>query len=240
MSENLLTAETVEDQDSPESVTPDMSSTADRPVGLPDKFWDERAGAVRLESLIKSYCDLERKLGAVVHREVPSTPADYKIHDPDDLLGIDDEINKRLHDAGFSCAQAQLVYDLARERLLPIIDDLARTIEIDRSLERLEQHYGGRERWRETARQIQAWAKANLPAHVHEALASSVEGVHTLCRMMGGGEPGLLPKSPTQSGAATESELKAMMRDPRYWRDHDPVVVASVREGFRKLFPHSS
>ena len=27
-----------------------------RPAGLPDKFWDDRSGQVRLDALIKSYC----------------------------------------------------------------------------------------------------------------------------------------------------------------------------------------
>lgn len=32
-----------------------------------------------------------------------------------------------------------------------------------------------------------------------------------------------------------EEELRAMMRDPRYWRDRDPNIIRRVSEGFRKL-----
>lgn len=32
------------------------------------------------------------------------------------------------------------------------------------------------------------------------------------------------------------AELKAMMKDPRYWRDQDPAIVEKVREGFRRLY----
>ncbi len=28
-----------------------------------------------------------------------------------------------------------------------------------------------------------------------------------------------------------------MMKDPRYWRDHDPAFVGRIRDGFKRLFP---
>ena len=34
----------------------------------------------------------------------------------------------------------------------------------------------------------------------------------------------------------TEPELRNMMRDPRYWRDRDPVFTERVREGFARLY----
>lgn len=34
----------------------------------------------------------------------------------------------------------------------------------------------------------------------------------------------------------SEAELKELMRDPRYWRDLDPEIVAKVREGFRTIY----
>ena len=37
--------------------------------------------------------------------------------------------------------------------------------------------------------------------------------------------------------AAAEAELRALMRDPRYWRDRDPQVVDAVSQGFRQLYP---
>ena len=33
--------------------------------------------------------------------------------------------------------------------------------------------------------------------------------------------------------------LRALMRDPKYWRERDPAVVARVTEGFRRLYPGS-
>ena len=43
---------------------------------------------------------------------------------------------------------------------------------------------------------------------------------------------------PVPEGATvSETELKQMMRDPRYWRDNDPEWITKVREGFKKLYP---
>lgn len=39
--------------------------------------------------------------------------------------------------------------------------------------------------------------------------------------------------------AAAEEELRALMRDPRYWRDRDPAVLNRVSEGFKRLYPDS-
>jgi hypothetical protein len=36
---------------------------------------------------------------------------------------------------------------------------------------------------------------------------------------------------------SSETDLKRMMKDPRYWKDRDPSYVAQVREGFRALYP---
>jgi hypothetical protein len=34
-----------------------------------------------------------------------------------------------------------------------------------------------------------------------------------------------------------EADLYKLMRDPRYWRDRDPALIAKVTEGFRQLYP---
>ena len=36
---------------------------------------------------------------------------------------------------------------------------------------------------------------------------------------------------------ASEDDLRACMRDPRYWRDRDLTVVRRVREGSERLYP---
>jgi hypothetical protein len=214
----------------------DTDDRSPRPMGLPDKFWDEKSGQIRLDALIKSYLELERKLGAAGVRNVPPAPDQYKISVKNDLLTSDADINRRMHAAGFSQEQVQLVYDLAAERLMPMIAELASIFEAESQIARLNQHFGGEERWREVARQIDAWGRSRLPSRVFEALSTTFEGIVALHRMMEGEEPGLLRDGQSGEQGLTEAGLKQLMRDPRYWKHQDPAIVEQVREGFRRLY----
>lgn len=233
-------------------VQPD--AVASRPEEVPEKFWDVDAGTLRAEALLKSYRELERKLGTMVPlpadaddvegqqrlREalgVPAQPEDYTIEPPHDLLQPDPEINARLHEAGFTPAQAQLVYDLAAERLLPLVDEIIDEAEAARQAEGLAANFGGRERWQALARQLKTWGQANLPEETYRALASSYDGVLALHEMMRVREPSVLDGNGGAKPDADEAELRSLMRDPRYWRDRDPAVVAKVTEGFKRLYP---
>jgi hypothetical protein len=207
-----------------------------RPIGLPDKFWDDRSSQIRLDALIKSYNEIERKMGSAPVRDVPAGPDQYRLVVKNDLLTTDADINRRLHAAGFTQEQAQLVYDLACERLMPMIGELAAMFEADAQIERLTQHFGGEERWREVARQIDAWGRSRLPQRVFEALSSTFEGVVAMHRMMEGEEPGLLRDTSAGDQGLNEASLKQLMRDPRYWKHQDPAIVEKVREGFRRLY----
>lgn len=166
--------------------------------------------------------------------DLPETPEGYAICCDHGFFEPDPELNARLHQAGFTRAQAQLVYDLAAERLVPLIREIAAEFEAERELRRLVEHFGGEAAWRETSRQILAWARRHLPPTAVEALSTTADGVLALHRMMTTGEPATLP--PGASGD-TGGDLHVMMRDPRYWRDRDPAFIAKVSEAFRRLYP---
>jgi hypothetical protein len=225
---------------------------AARPADVPEKFWDEAAGAVRLEALLKSYCELERKLGtgrrcdepAVTTADAPALepaavavePEDWTIASPHPLIEPDGELNDRLRAAGFSQSQAQLVYQLAAERLLPVIQDALGDIEAQQQADRLRQHFGGAEAWGRTARQLRGWGEAHLDSAVLETLASSYEGVLALHQMMQASEPELLAGDAEPSIELDEPALVELMRDPRYWRQRDPEFIARVTAGFKRLY----
>lgn len=222
-----------------------------RPEEVPEKFWDEEKGEIRLDALLKSYRELERRLSQRLLPPaedadpeerarflralgVPETPEGYEIVPKHELCGPDPEINKRLHAAGFTCRQAQLVYDLAAERLLPLIAEAAAEYESQRQLARLIDAFGGEERFRRAAKQIAAWGRKNLAPAVFEALSTSYEGVMAMHRMMQKDEPALLREAESED-AMDEAALRKMMQDPRYWRTRDPDFVRRVTEGFRRL-----
>ncbi|ACJ00683.1 capsid assembly protein [Rhodospirillum centenum] len=215
--------------------------SAARPPHVPEKFWDARAGAVRLEALLKSYLELEKRLGAAsppvappAAARLPETAEGYCIACDHGLFGPDPEINARLHAAGFTPDQAQLLYDLAAERLVPLLGEMAAEFQAERELDRLVARFGGPEGWAAVSQQILAWAGRNLPAPVVAALAGTADGVLALHRMMTGAEPAALPGGGT--GAGDAADLHRMVGDPRYWRDRDPGFIAQVTEGFRRAY----
>ncbi|MEQ8667020.1 MAG: hypothetical protein RIC16_14970 [Rhodospirillales bacterium] len=216
--------------------TPDAPS---RPDGVPDKFWDADSGTIRTEALMKSYGELERRLG-VPTAAVPETAEDYEISPPEgfeELLASDPDINARLHEAGFSQAQAALVYELAAERLVPLVENLAGDLQVRGAHAELARHFGGDDAWRTARPQIEAWGRANLDGDTFRALACSADGVIAMHRLMQSGEPAVMRDSHTGGAPLGETELQQMMHDPRYWRDEDPAYVARVRRGFEALYP---
>ena len=224
-----------------------------RPPEVPEKFWDPARGGIRVEALLKSYLSLERLLsqraaappGPEAAPEeiarfraamgIPEAPEGYAITAPHDLCCPDAAVNARLHAAHFTNDQAQLVYDLAAERLLPLIAEAAAEFEADRQRARLVGHFGGEERYRKAAAQLAAWGRANLPPTVLEALSTTAEGVLALEQMMRKGEPPLPRDGAAPPEPAGEEELRRMMRDPRYWRTREPELIRRVSEGFRRL-----
>jgi hypothetical protein len=231
----------------------EVSEPPHRPAGVPDKFWDRDAGQVRTDALLKSYLELERKLGSMVPlpgdddeegRErlrralgVPAAAGEYRIEVSDELLKPTPELNARLHEAGFTQEQAQLVYDLAAEHVLPLIDDVMGELHASRDVERLSKHFGGDAAWQNMARQIRTWGQANLAADVYRTLAASYDGVLAMHQMMQAREPAVLQESDGPQRDMDEATLTRLMRDPRYWRDRDPAIVAQVTEGFQRLYP---
>jgi hypothetical protein len=247
MPENLL---------EPDNATTPAENTqkpSARPAEIPEKFWDADKGEIRVEALLKSYRELERRLSKTL--PLPEGDADeesrarilralgwpdsadgYVIEQRHPLTGPDPEINRQLHAAGFTPRQVQLVYDLATERLLPLIAEAAAEFEADRERSRLAEHFGGPERFARIAREVGAWGRANLAPPVFEALAATFDGVVAMQRMMEKGEPKLATRGEPE-GAPDESELRRMMRDPRYWQKREPDFVGRVTDGFRRLFP---
>jgi hypothetical protein len=226
---------------------------AQRPPFIPEKFWDEDAGAARLEDLGRSYIELERKLGGrkteaetapaegepVEAVEAPASeppPERYAIEARHPLLQQDEALDARLLAAGFTQPQAQLVYDLAAERLLPMIEEALGEIEAQQQVERLQRHFGSPESWRHTARQLKGWGEAQLAPEVFATLSASYEGILAMHAMMRASEPELLSGGAEPPAEISEDALTLMMRDPRYWQKRDPEFVARVTAGFQKLY----
>ncbi len=149
---------------------------------------------------------------------------------------VDAQVNNRLHAKGFTQDQAQEVYNIAADKMMPMMREMAMDYRADREVEKLVTHFGGVEQWREVSRQLLAFGQKNLPEDVLDNLSSSYEGVLALHRMMKGGEPSLQRGNAKVSNALNETELSSMMRDPKYWREKDPSYIAKVTQGFEALY----
>ena len=205
-------------------------------LSVPDKFKDAETGEVNVTALLKSYLALEKKLGQKVGI-CPSSPEEYKIQITNPLMKNDPEINKKLFDLGFSNEQVQAVYDLASEKVIPLILELSETVRSNKALSELEQAFGGAEQFNTIARQISAWGEKHLDPSVFETLAGSKDGIMTMYRMMcSEQESPVLPRSEITQPVDTEESLKRLMQDPKYWKQQDPDLVRRVENGFKRLY----
>lgn len=204
-------------------------------TAVPDKFKDTTSGAINIPAMVNSYRELERKMSG--YSGAPSSPEEYCIECKHGMFEPDSDVNARLHAKGLSQEQLQEVYDLAAEKLVPMIIDLAGDFQAEREVEKLISHFGGQDKWREMSRQLLAFGQQHLPKDVLHNLSSSYEGVLALYAMMKGEEPSVSRSAPVSDrGAGDLNDLKSMMRDPKYWRDKDPAFVAKVTDGFKKMY----
>lgn len=244
MSANLL------EHDDPHFPAPTPQTGPTRPDFVPEKFWNVQRGAIESEALARAYGELERKMSGYVPGPsspewqgtlrralgVPDSPDGYQLAIKDDFLQVDPAVNARLHAAGFSPEQAQLVYDLAVERMVPMVAQYADQSRSEQQLERLIEEFGGQARWNSLASQISGWGRANLSPEVYAALASSPDGIRAMRKLMESGEPTLSGRGGAPA-PASEAELRVLMKDKRYWKDRDPELVRVVTEGFERLYP---
>ncbi len=201
---------------------------------IPEKFKDAETGAVKMDELVRSYKALEQKMSAAPH--APKSAEGYCIDCAHGLFTSDMDVNKRLHEKGFTQEQAQEVYDLAADKLMPLIEELAADMIADREVEKLINHFGGAEAWKEVSRQLLAFGQKNLPPEVLDNMAVSYEGVIALHRMMKGDEPSLNMRGNVSGEGSKGKDLQSMMRDPKYWREKDPAFVEKVTQGFKDMY----
>ena len=72
--------------DAPEAIDAhEEVASMTRPADVPEKFWDDEVGAVRIDALVKSYLELERKLGSGRREPEPETLPPLEVETPPEL-----------------------------------------------------------------------------------------------------------------------------------------------------------
>lgn len=153
---------------------------------IPDKFFDKEKNEIRVDALLKSYLELEKKLSEPKTNipqnllNIQANAQEYAITISHDMFTEDDEINQRLYDMGYTNEQAQFLYDLAAEKMVPLILEIAENFEAERQMEKLVATFGSKERYTEISRQLLDFGKKHLPKEALEGLSSTYEGVMAL------------------------------------------------------------
>lgn len=214
---------------------------------IPEKFLN-KDGTVNTDALIKSYAELEKKIGAMV--SVPSADADddtrakfnHAIGVPDSAseypvseLFDDASVRERFHEIGLTTTQVEQIYKMAEEFLSPVLSDLFGMQNDARARTELENFFGGEEKMIDALRAINDFGARFLPADAFDALCATPQGIQGLYRMMQSMEPDVKTEK-NSSENLSDSDLRRMMRDPKYWRDAEPEYVRKIENGFKKLY----
>ena len=214
---------------------------------IPEKFLNED-GTLNTDSLLKSYNELEKKLGTMV--SVPNADSDESTRErfnraigvPDDAsqyptndMFDDDSVKQKFHDIGLTGPQVEQIYAIANEFLSPLISDLFSMQNETKAMLELKNFFGGNDKMYEALRAIDSFGEKFLPRDAFESLCSTPQGIQSVYKMMQSMEPSVETQK-NESENLTDDDLRRMMRDPKYWRDSDPEYVRKIETGFKKLY----
>ena len=214
---------------------------------IPEKFLNED-GSLNTDSLLKSYGELEKKLGTMV--SIPNSESDDGARErfnraigvPDDAsqypsndMFDDDSVKQKFHDMGLTCTQVEQIYALANEFLSPLLSDLFDVKNETNAYHELKNFFGGDDKMYDALRAINSFGEKFLPHDAFESLCSTPQGIQSVYRMMQSMEPHIETQK-NESENLSDNDLRRMMRDPKYWRDADPEYVRKIENGFKKLY----
>ena len=216
-------------------------------MDIPQKFQNED-GTLNSDALMKSYSELEKKIGGMVSVPddnadddskmrfaklcgVPEDIAEYPAHP----LYDDEELRKKFQQAGLNAKQVEKIYEIANEFLEPTIAEVFQSRHESDAYAELKAFFGGEDKMRESLSAIDTFAEKFLPDDVRESLCSSSAGIRSIFAMMQNIEPDV-SVARNNSENISESALRDMMRDPKYWRDGDQEYIRKIESGFKKLY----
>ena len=214
---------------------------------IPEKFVN-KDGSLNTDALLKSYYELEKKIGAMISVPdanaddstrakfnraigVPEKPDEY----PSSALFDDDALREKFFEIGLTSTQIEKLYSIAEEFLSPVLSDLFDMQNETSAFAELEKFFGGTEKMYDAFRAIKTFGERYLPRDAFDALCATPQGIRSVYAMMQSMEPSVQTDDlPSQN--LSDAELRRMMRNPKYWRDHDAEYVRKIENGFRKLY----
>ena len=214
---------------------------------IPEKFLN-KDGTLNTDALLKSYAALEKKIGTMISVPdenadadarakfnhaigVPMSASEY----PENKLFDDDSVREKFFEMGLTKTQVEKIYQIAEEYLKPVLSELFDAQDETNATNELKNFFGDNDKMRDALIAINAFGEKYLPRDAFDALCATPQGIRSVYAMMQSMEPHVQTDD-VASKNLTDDELRRMMRDPKYWRDHDPEYVRKIENGFKKLY----
>ena len=214
---------------------------------IPEKFLNEN-GELNTDALVKSYCELEKKIGGMISVPnensdddvkqkfnhaigVPDSANDY----PKNNLFDDESVREKFHQIGLTAKQVEQIYNIAEEFLQPTLSNLFQLQIETNAMNELKNFFGSEQKMKDAMKEINAFGEKFLPKDAFDELCSTPQGIQGVYKMMQSMEPEVLTDESVNENLS-DDDLRKMMQDPKYWRDHDSEYVRKIENGFRKLY----
>ena len=214
---------------------------------IPEKFRNDD-GTLNTDALMKSYTELEKKIGTMISVPgdtsdessvcrfrraigVPESPDEY----PHNEMFDDENVRQEFHKIGLTKKQVEKIYDIAQKFLSPVVDEILSAEQESNAMSELKNFFGGDEKMHDAFIAIKSFGERFLPADAFNELCSTPQGIQGVYKMMQSMEPSVQTDS-SDAKILSDDELRRMMRDPKYWRDHDAEYVRKIENGFKKLY----
>ena len=214
---------------------------------IPEKFRKDD-GTLNTDALIKSYTELEKKIGTMISVPdenadessvcrfrraigVPESPDEY----PHNEMFDDENVRKEFHKIGLTKNQVEKIYDIAQKFLSPVVNEILSVEQESNAMSELKKIFGNDEKMHDAFVAIKSFGERFLPADAFNELCSTPQGIQGVYKMMQSMEPSVQTDS-LDTKILSDEELRRMMRDPKYWRDHDAEYVRKIENGFKKLY----
>ena len=214
---------------------------------IPEKFLNEE-GTLNTDALLKSYSELEKKIGTMISVPdanadadtrarfnraigVPNSASEY----PANTMFDDDSLREKFFEIGLTSSQVEKIYQIAEEFLTPVLSELFDMQNETSAINELKNFFGDDDKMRDALRAINAFGERYLPRDAFDAMCATPQGIRAVYAMMQSMEPSIETDDGTSKNL-TDDMLRRMMRDPKYWRDQDPEYVRKIENGFKKLY----
>ncbi len=214
---------------------------------IPEKFLN-KDGTLNSDALIKSYSELEKKIGNMI--TVPDEKSDEEAQNrfrraigvpesaddyPHNELLDNENVRQEFYKIGLTSSQVEKIYDIAEEFLSPIVSEIISIHQESNAISELKNFFGSDEKMHDACIAIKSFGEKFLPADAFNELCASPQGIQGIYKMMQSMEPSV-ETGTSDTKKLTDADLRNMMRDPKYWRDHDEEYVRKIENGFKKLY----